>query len=147
MLITLNAKILFLMSITYYVIFIYLFLGINNLEGGSLALTGQQYERNMLTRDYFDFHVSHLSCSTNGIANESSDAFLANTLSTKLSQTTAILQDENWHPLQLADVRLSEKTVGIITFSMASGSSKYKNNKSQENVRIEYFLSTFWSGK
>lgn len=118
---------------------------IRNLEGASIEMVDGIGETNIMTRDYFDFHVCHMSCSTNGIANHTINSFLTDYLDNKLKRTTAILERETSNPVQKADDRLRQKSVAVITFSVASGSSKYEYNQHQEKIRIEYFKATFWS--
>lgn len=122
---------------------------IGDLEGATREMIRFGKETNLMTRDYFDFHVIHLSGTTNGVHNESADAFLMREIYKKLSVTTQILMEhtirQNYTGSVAGDSRLMDETVALIPFSVSSASNRYKFNRHQEAIRLEYFTATFWS--
>lgn len=122
---------------------------IGDLEGATREMIRYGKETNLMTRDYFDFHVIHLSGTTNGVHNESADGFLMRAIYNKLSITTQMLMEhtlrQNYTGAIPEDTRLMDETVALIPFSVCSASNRYKFNRHQEAIRLEYFSATFWS--
>lgn len=121
---------------------------IDCLEGGSFSMVN---ERTLMTRDFFDFQVLHLSSTTNHMPERRSSKFLS-TLKKKLAKTIEVLK---LHPVDDDEVdwRLRNGTVALIPFSSRPASSDISPflklfmsyDPFQIQIRSLYFEATFWS--
>ena len=134
---------------------------IKSLEGASFSVAGMAAHQDpritLMTRDYFDFSVQHLSSTTNQLPWGSTQDFL----DVILEQTVGMvdrLEARNdaprGHPTHISplsdDARRTELTVALIPFCNrpASVEAKLESawvNEFQGRVRLLFFQATFWS--
>ena len=93
--------------------------------------------KSVMTRDYFDCMVEHMSSTTNQISEHGEEAVK---FTKNLRKLASKLRDAP--PRRPSDKR-AEQTIAIITFN--SKSVAVSPTAFQEKVRRYYFLSTFWS--
>lgn len=93
--------------------------------------------KNVMTRDYFDFMVEHMSSTTNQIAEHGDDEVK---FTKNLRRLAAKLRDDP--PPRPSDKRI-DQTVAMIIFN--SRSVAVESSPFQERSRRQFFLSTFWS--
>ena len=92
----------------------------------------------MLTRDYFDFLVEHLSCATNSLPSENEAVFGA--LNKKLRRKISTMKSIGMYPTR--DERMN-RTLGLIVYASAPVAAG--RNQHQVNIRKNFFEATFWS--
>jgi len=134
---------------------------IKTLEGASFSVSGMAAHQDpritLMTRDYFDFSVQHLSSTTNQLPWNSPPDFLK----VILEQTEGIVErlraraeSPKGHPTHVSplsdDRRRTEQTVALIPFCNRAASVDAKletdwNNQFQSQVRLLFFQATFWS--
>lgn len=98
----------------------------------------------LLTRDYFDFLVEHLSASTNNLPN--SNKYLFRALSRRMSTTAQGLKKIAMRSV-VTEQRLNE-TIGVLVYSSnaySQSSTKAKVLTHHKSIRKYFFESTFWS--
>ena len=122
--------------------------GIDNLEGGTNSMVCDIGRQALLTRDFFDFFVVHLSSSANTFRDKGQQ-WVIRALNADLKRTTEILRNNvdknNGRPVEFQDIRLIDKTVAIIPFITVSGVPWLAENPDVADIRLEYFKATFWS--
>ncbi len=94
----------------------------------------------IMTRDYFDFFVEHLSSTTNQIPH--SNLQVMNEKARKLNQTAELLKHEFFFQHK-QDIRLNQ-TLAILVFSSLAFSVP-KEIQQHSDIRISFFISTFYS--
>lgn len=93
----------------------------------------------LMTRDYLDFFVEHLSATSNQIPFNNEDLF--NITSNRLKRTSTQLRRIATRTMT-KDIRQAE-TLAILVYS--SNSFSVLKNKVQAGIRYEFFEATFWS--
>ena len=120
-------------------------LGIQSLEGATFFMLEKGLS--LMSRDYFDFEVIHLSSTTNQLPQHSTDKFFNELLNKMVTSTEMITKEtkdivsNNKRP---DDIRLTKQTLCIIPFSTNPVSNDH-HKKLQNDIRLLYFQSTFWS--
>ena len=94
--------------------------------------------KSLLTRDYFDYMVEHLSSTSNRIPHGSK--IIYNITSGRLRST---LVDLMRLPTRSSEDPRSQDTLGILVFSTRAFSAY--TTPEQANIRIDYFMVTFYS--
>lgn len=137
----------------------------SSLEGISFAVANemnekrQLYEWNMMTRDFFDFQVVHLSSSSNlaieynpkhpetidhiHILTERLKRFtfeMESIAAAKVMKESLSIQHDGNNQDELY-----ENTLAILPFTTFSATRQFTNRKSQQYIRIEFFKATYWS--
>jgi len=132
-----------------------------SLEGASFSVAGlaahQDSRIALMTRDYFDFSVQHLSSTTNQLPWNAPETFLdvihEQTINI-VERLRARAESPKEHPTHVSplseDPRRKEQTVALIPFCnrAASVDSRLEtawNNAFQVKVRLLFFQATFWS--
>ena len=134
---------------------------IRSLEGASFAVAGMAAHRDpritLMTRDYFDFSVQHLSSTTNQLPSGSTRAFLdaihEQTVSGvgRLRARAEVRHDHPTHVSPLSsDERRTELTVAVIPFCNRAASIDPRLETEMYvsfnvKVRLLFFQATFWS--
>ena len=121
----------------------------------AIILTGSQL--NLMTRDYFDFEVIHLSSTTNMIPTDNINNDVSNELLYRMNQTVQALnpytnpyktnksyKKKKKYNKKSLNYRWKKQTIAIIVFSELAGSNNIKT-KFTTNIRRLYFIATFWS--
>lgn len=119
--------------------------GAKNMAGVSFAVVRFKPHnvlyRSLMSRDYFDFLVEHLSTTSNFIPKGNEMVFRVYTM--RLKQTVARLKDiATTKPRWDADKRLNQ-TMVVLVYSSISFSRK--QNAFQSKIRRAFFEATFWS--
>lgn len=114
-----------------------------NMAGASFAVVRQKCYNsslcyNLMTRDYMDFMVEHLSPMSNHIPSGNQQIFA---VAKEQSQATAN-KLKDLRTRKLKDVR-SSQTMGVLVYS--SNSFSVAKSISQEIIRHTYFQATFYS--
>jgi len=122
-----------------------------NLEGATMSVGGRgiKYEGRigLMTRDFFDFQVLHLSSTTNQLP--SNDKRLLDALLTQMQATVQALRQRALDSLKYPaheqpDERLKKHTVALIPYCSKSVSSN-SFERFQFDIRRLFFEATFWS--
>ena len=92
----------------------------------------------LLTRDYFDFFVEHLSAATNTLPSENDAIFAA--ISKKIRRKVTTMKSFGMYSAR--DDRMN-RTLAHIVYSSNPGSAD--PNHFQLNIRKSFFEATFWS--
>jgi hypothetical protein len=122
------------------------FAGITNFEGTVFSVLGghgaASKKKAIMTRDYFDFQVEHLSSTLNTLE----DTELFSLLEVRLAKRAEALRMLGFNfSKQHSSAAL---TVAILPFSSASGHAEAaKEQKQKQLLRIRMFVATFWSLK
>jgi hypothetical protein len=118
--------------------------GIINFEGTVFAILGTHWDigdhkKTLLTRDWFDFQVEHLSSTTNVLTSNNYDLypFIMERLNTRAAMFQRMHDNTNSRSAQV-------NTVALIPFSVHGATTKGEETK---KMRISMFLVTFWSLK
>lgn len=116
--------------------------GINsiaNLEAASFHMVrrGCHLCRTVMSRDYLDFMVEHLSSTTNQIPNPSPQVF--ELLMKRMKRTSQVLKERV--PKRDPDNRLNA-TIAVMVYSSNTVSA---SGDAQSKIRKYFFESTFWS--
>ncbi len=114
-----------------------------NMAGATFAVVRHRVDRtytSVMTRDYFDFFVEHLSSMSNQIPH--SNIAIMQEQTKKLNQTAELLQHELFYQYK-QDKRL-DQTLGILVFSSLAFSVP-KNIQQHSDIRIAFFTTTFYS--
>ncbi len=117
-----------------------------NMAGATFAVTRAKYEGTVtvMTRDYFDFMVEHLSATSNQIPFSNPDIFeaahdkLAGTVKALASHVATFNETFN----DRMDPRVY-KTVAIMVYSSMAFSARHSTVQSR--IRKPFFEATFWS--
>jgi len=134
---------------------------IRSLEGASFAVAGMAAHRDpritLMTRDFFDFSVQHLSSTTNQLPSGSTRAFLdvihEQTVS-GVGRLRARAEARRDHPTHVSplssDERRTELTVAVIPFCNRAASIDPRLETEMYvdfnvKVRLLFFQATFWS--
>ena len=134
---------------------------IKSLEGASFSVAGLSSRQDpriaLMTRDYFDFSVQHLSSTTNQLPWNAPKDFLdlvheqTVQIVERLQARAEVPKDHSTHISPLSDdPRRTEETVALIPFCnrAASVDSRLEtawNNNFQAKVRLLFMQATFWS--
>lgn len=117
---------------------------ITSLEQGttSVALSppynGQDAVKHiMMTRDYFDFAVEHLSAMTNRIENHDWDDLILEN-ATKKARYLKNMHVDRFHPFR-------NMTIALMPFSTNPASSYNRDVDVANKIRMAFFEQTFWS--
>ena len=126
----------------------------SNLEGSTMAVSG--YGRHgdariaVMTRDFFDFQVLHLSVTTNfidSVGRGGGPAKLAKQLQERVREQMTHTVRELERPTETmgahGDARLSEQTIALIPFTGFAASTD--KSAFQAEIRKLYFKATFFS--
>jgi hypothetical protein len=123
-------------------------------EQACLAIIRNGGEPPLMTRDYFDFMVTHLSPTTNYFDRGEQQIPVLKLLRTRVKQTARTLQITNSSKYRKYNVddRLRKHTVAVIPFVMKVGSilpnetgTFRVTSTDQKEIRISFFEATFWS--
>ena len=124
------------------------------MEGASWSVVKYGDSKNVMTRDYFDFHITHFSTVSN-TARQSQFQVLYAYMKPRLEQLIADLKSiaESRHDscrrndtsTSSCDFRMFNKTIAIIPFTVKSGSPLLIKSEYQVRLRSLYFQATFWS--
>ena len=114
---------------------------IKNLEGSSYAVVKYQDYRNLMSRDYFDFHITHVSASSNTVRSRLMPLYY-NFTKNRLQKTIEILSKTKYRE---PDERLTQQTIAVIPFSARPGANQIVGDTYQQAIRILFFQVTFWS--
>lgn len=104
-----------------------------NFEGTVFSIFIKDPRSIIMTRDYFDFQVEHLSSTTNTLQNHKLDSILINRLMNRVERFKI---DSNSKRIEPSNV------VALIPFSCDGASTSGEEVK---RIRIAMFLATFWS--
>lgn len=115
---------------------------INNIEGASFIMAGDGISDGfaLMTRDYFDFQVIHLSSTTNNLEGSALLDALTRRMRHVVKELSKVTVAGN-----SSDSRLYLQTVAIIPFS--STASGVRPDDFQFSIRKLYMEATFWSIK
>lgn len=114
-----------------------------NMAGATFAVVRHKTDKtysSIVTRDYFDFFVEHLSSTSNQIPHSNLAVMAEQT--NKLNRTAELLQHD-FFKQQKSDVRL-DQTLAILVFSSMAFSVP-KEIRQHSDIRVAYFTSTFYS--
>lgn len=114
-----------------------------NMAGATFAVVRHRTDKSytsILTRDFFDFFVEHLSSTSNQIPHSNLAVMSEQTM--KLNQTAHLLQHELFFQ-QKSDDRL-DQTLAILIFSSLAFSVP-KEIRQHSDIRTAYFTATFYS--
>ena len=135
---------------------------ITYLEGATFSIVGYEHDERLtlMTRDFFDFQVIHLSSTTNQMPLTTTTNFL-NALSFRMYKTVQELKNganssiSHHHSIlphnerEKHDKRAREKTIAVIPFCSLTASHDLTETEEVErfqgNIRLHYFQATFWS--
>lgn len=120
---------------------------ISYLEQGSFSIVGRGLT--VMTRDFFDFQVIHLSSTSNQIPKYGKPNFY-HTLLKKMKKAALALQKSCEEHQKIAiDDRLRKETLAVIPFSTRTASRDPEDPtvEFQANIRRFFFEATFWSVK
>lgn len=117
-----------------------------NIEHGTLAMTLTGHSgtpKNIMTRDFFDFLVIHLSSTTNTMPHDPSSE-IKSILIDRMKDTVGNLSSRV-KPFGALYQKISSlnQTVAILPYSSTPASSQ--NDEFNRNIRKYYFQATFWS--
>ena len=122
---------------------------ISNFEGTVFSVLGRgptSKKKTIMTRDYFDFQVEHLSSTINILEDSELYGVLGDRL-TKRAEALRIFGGQNLSSTSFSKQSLSSnwsRTVAIIPFSSAGAHAPEEHI---QQLRIRMFVSTFWSLK
>ena len=133
----------------------FLLQGPKRLESASFSIIFTGNQINLMTRDYFDYEVIHLSSTTNLLPNDNTD--IADELLYRMNQTVQALSNMNTSKYKRKynnhkpnekhnsqSYRWRKQTIAIIPYSERSASNTMRN-KFSATIRRLYFIATFWS--
>lgn len=107
--------------------------------------------KTVMTRDFFDFQVLHLSSTTNQLPRDSSGKFYDHLLD-KMTKTAAEMKSDSEaasFARRRSEQKVSNRTVALIPFSSSAASLHLANedpySRFNRKIRLQFFLATFWS--
>lgn len=123
------------------------------MEHISLMVTGTAYDSDavaLLTRDYLDFHVEHLSSTSNMLLSQQATDRHVETLQRRLRLLKAHIEREPRYidPAKgAADARISQQTLVVVPFNLnrVQKTSSHSSPASERLLRLLCFRVTIWS--
>ena len=125
----------------------YLQMHATNIESACFAILNTGSQVSVMTRDYFDFEVIHLSSTTNVLPSGRNE--LLAELLFRMNQTVNALDASSVkilikrYKINSASHRWRNQTIAVIAFTELSGSSSQSNFAAE--IRRSFFKATFWS--